>query len=32
VQGFRRILDGEFDDVPEQDFYMKGRLDEVRGD
>src|SRR5437899_1579078 len=31
VQGFRRILDGEFDDVPEQDFYMKGRLDEVRG-
>jgi F-type H+/Na+-transporting ATPase subunit beta len=32
VQGFRRILDGEFDDVPEQDFYMKGTIDQVRGD
>jgi F-type H+-transporting ATPase subunit beta len=32
VQGFRRILDGEFDDVPEQDFYMKGSIDQVRGD
>ena len=31
VQGFRRILDGEFDDVPEQDFYMKGTIDQVRG-
>src|ERR687884_119229 len=31
VQGFRRILDGEFDDVPEQDFYMKGTIDDVRG-
>jgi F-type H+-transporting ATPase subunit beta len=31
VQGFRRILDGEFDDVPEQDFYMKGPIDQVRG-
>ncbi|HKO24915.1 MAG TPA: F0F1 ATP synthase subunit beta [Chloroflexota bacterium] len=31
VQGFRRILDGEFDDVPEQDFYMKGSIDQVRG-
>src|SRR5918911_1218596 len=30
VQGFRRILDGEFDDVPEQDFYMKGSIDDVR--
>jgi F-type H+-transporting ATPase subunit beta len=32
VQGFRRILDGEFDDVPEQDFYMKGTIDQVRGE
>ena len=23
VKSFRRILDGEFDDVPEQDFFMQ---------
>jgi F-type H+-transporting ATPase subunit beta len=30
VRGFKMILDGEMDDVPEQDFYMKGSIDEVR--
>jgi len=30
VKGFKMILDGELDDVPEQDFYMKGSIDEVR--
>lgn len=30
VQGFKAILNGEYDDVPEQDFYMKGSIDEVR--
>ncbi len=30
VRGFKAILDGEYDDVPEQDFYMKGSIDEVR--
>lgn len=29
VKSFKRILDGELDDVPEQAFYMKGGLDEV---
>jgi F-type H+-transporting ATPase subunit beta len=29
ISGFRKILDGEYDEVPEQDFYMKGSLDEV---
>lgn len=29
VKGFKMILDGELDDVPEQDFYMKGSIDEV---
>lgn len=30
VRSFKAILDGEMDDVPEQDFYMKGSIDEVR--
>lgn len=30
VKGFKMILDGELDDVAEQDFYMKGNIDEVR--
>jgi F-type H+-transporting ATPase subunit beta len=30
VRGFREILDGHHDDVPEADFYMKGGIDEVR--
>ncbi len=30
VRGFKAILDGELDDVPEQAFYMKGGIDEVK--
>ncbi|MEX2514820.1 MAG: F0F1 ATP synthase subunit beta [Candidatus Paceibacterota bacterium] len=29
VRGFKEILDGEHDDVPESVFYMKGDIDEV---
>jgi F-type H+/Na+-transporting ATPase subunit beta len=29
VRGFREILDGKHDDVPEDDFYMKGGIEEV---
>jgi F-type H+-transporting ATPase subunit beta len=29
VRGFREILDGEHDDVPEGAFYMKGSIDQV---
>jgi F-type H+-transporting ATPase subunit beta len=29
IKGFRMILDGEMDKVAEQDFYMKGSIDEV---
>jgi F-type H+-transporting ATPase subunit beta len=29
VRGFREILDGEHDDVPEAAFYMKGGIDQV---
>ncbi len=29
VRGFREILDGKHDEVPEQAFYMKGTIDEV---
>src|SRR5450432_3366850 len=31
VRGFKMILDGELDHVPEGDFYMKGGIDEVIG-
>ncbi|MFH1098470.1 MAG: F0F1 ATP synthase subunit beta [Candidatus Uhrbacteria bacterium] len=30
VRGFKMILNGELDDVPEQAFYMKGGIDGVR--
>src|ERR1700758_3984935 len=30
VRGFKEILDGKHDDVPEQDFYMKGGIDTVK--
>jgi F-type H+-transporting ATPase subunit beta len=30
VAGFREILDGKCDDLPEQAFYMTGTIDEVR--
>ncbi|MCA1597548.1 MAG: F0F1 ATP synthase subunit beta [Chloroflexi bacterium] len=31
VKSFRRILDGEFDDVTESDFFNRGSADELRG-
>ncbi|HST08756.1 MAG TPA: F0F1 ATP synthase subunit beta [Terriglobales bacterium] len=30
VKGFKEILDGKHDDVPEGNFYMKGPIEEVR--
>jgi F-type H+-transporting ATPase subunit beta len=30
VRGFREILDGKHDDLPEQAFYMVGAIDEAR--
>src|SRR3954451_16971698 len=30
VRGFKEILDGKHDSVPEGDFYMKGGIDEVK--
>jgi F-type H+-transporting ATPase subunit beta len=32
VRGFREILDGKHDQVPEGNFYMKGGIDEVHED
>ena len=29
VRSFKGILDGEYDNIPEQAFYMKGSIDEV---
>jgi len=29
IRGFKSILDGELDQIPEGDFYMKGGIDEV---
>ena len=29
ISGFRAILDGEFDHLPEQAFYMVGAIEEV---
>jgi F-type H+-transporting ATPase subunit beta len=29
VRGFKMILDGELDDIPEQAFYMVGAIEEV---
>ncbi len=29
IRGFKMILDGELDDIPEQAFYMKGTIEEV---
>ena len=29
IKGFKMILDGELDNVTENDFYMKGSIDEV---
>ncbi len=30
VKGFKMILDGKMDDVNENDFYMKGSIDEIK--
>ncbi len=30
IQGFKEILDGKHDDKPEQSFYMKGSITEVK--
>ncbi len=30
ISGFKEIIDGKCDDIPEQAFYMMGNLDEVR--
>jgi F-type H+-transporting ATPase subunit beta len=29
VRGFKEILDGKHDTVPEGDFYMKGGIEEI---
>jgi F-type H+-transporting ATPase subunit beta len=29
IRGFRMILEGQLDDIPESDFYMKGTIDDV---
>ena len=29
IQGFKKILNGELDELPEQAFYMRGSIDEV---
>jgi len=29
IRGFQGILGGDYDHIPEQDFYMKGTIDEV---
>ena len=31
VRGFKEILDGKHDDVPEGNFYMKGSIEEIKG-
>jgi F-type H+-transporting ATPase subunit beta len=30
VQGFKEILEGKHDEVPEQNFYMKGTIDQIK--
>ncbi len=30
VKGFKEILEGKHDDVPEQNFYMKGKIEEIK--
>ena len=31
IRSFKEILDGKHDDVPEQNFYMKGGIEEING-
>jgi len=30
IKGFKMILDGQMDEVAEQDFYMKGNISEIK--
>jgi F-type H+-transporting ATPase subunit beta len=30
VRGFKEILDGKHDEVPEGNFYMKGGIEEIK--
>ncbi|HEY5913159.1 MAG TPA: F0F1 ATP synthase subunit beta [Verrucomicrobiae bacterium] len=30
VKGFKGIIDGKYDDVPEGNFYMRGKIDDIR--
>jgi F-type H+-transporting ATPase subunit beta len=30
IKGFQAILSGEFDELPEQAFYMVGSIDEAK--
>jgi F-type H+/Na+-transporting ATPase subunit beta len=30
IRGFKEILDGKHDDISEQNFYMKGGIEEIR--
>jgi F-type H+-transporting ATPase subunit beta len=32
IRGFKEILDGKHDDLPEQNFYMKGGIEEIRAE
>src|SRR5207249_9605433 len=32
VRGFKEILDGKHDEVPEANFYMKGGIDEIKAE
>jgi F-type H+-transporting ATPase subunit beta len=29
IRGFKEIVDGQHDDIPEQAFYMQGTIDDV---
>ena len=29
IKGFKEIVDGKMDDIPEQAFYMRGAIEEV---
>ena len=30
IRGFKEIMDGKCDDIPEQAFFMAGTIEEVR--
>jgi F-type H+-transporting ATPase subunit beta len=32
IRGFKEILDGKHDDIPEQNFYMRGGIEEIRSE